>query len=93
MNNIKKLFKVKSNFQLVVVFTVFAITGSLSLIISKYIQDLLFTENYIIFFIIIIIIYQVLLIIIGSIFGEFEYFWKMEKKLISRLRFNKKNNF
>ena len=29
-------------------------------------------------------VYQVLLIVIGSIFGEFKYFWRIEKKMLGR---------
>jgi len=35
--------------------------------------------------IIIFPIYQILLIFIGSLFGEFKYFWKIEKKILIRL--------
>ena len=30
-------------------------------------------------------VYQILLIIIGSVFGEFKYFWRIEKKMLGRL--------
>ena len=29
-------------------------------------------------------LYQILLIIVGTIFGEFKYFWEMEKKILRR---------
>jgi len=32
------------------------------------------------------------LIIIGTLFGEFDYFWEMEKKIISRFKFKKNIN-
>ena len=35
---------------------------------------------------VIIPVYQILLIVIGSVFGEFSYFWEMEKKMFSRFR-------
>ncbi len=92
MDRIKKIFKVTSTYQLVIVFVVFGITGSLSLVISEYISILLHVDNIIMSIISVLIVYQVLLIIIGTLFGEFDYFWEMEKKIISRFKFKKNIN-
>ena len=92
MERIKKIFKVTSTYQLIIVFIVFGITGSLSLVVSEYLSDLLHLDNIILSIIFILIVYQVLLIIIGTLFGEFDYFWKMEKKIISRFKFKKNIN-
>ena len=91
MDKLKNLFRVSSTYQLVVVFIVFGITGSLSLVISAYISDFFNLDNIILSIITVLVIYQVLLIIIGTLFGEFDYFWEMEKKIISRFKFKKKN--
>ena len=87
------LFKVKSLKQLVIVFLVFSITGSLSVVLGEPIINFFFEdgiENNLYFWIIRIIIifplYQILLIIIGTIFGEFKYFWRIEKKILTRLK-------
>ena len=90
MENLKKIFKVSSTYQLIVVFVVFGITGSFSLFISDYILEILNLSNFIISIFTILVIYQILLIIIGTLFGEFDYFWEMEKKIISRFKFKKK---
>ena len=92
MERIKKIFKVTSTYQLIIVFIVFGITGSLSLVVSEYLSGLLHLDNIILSIIFILIVYQVLLIIIGTLFGEFDYFWEMEKKIISRFKFKKKIN-
>ena len=34
-------------------------------------------------------IYQVLIVIIGAMFGQFNFFWTLEKKMLSRLGFKK----
>jgi uncharacterized membrane protein YwzB len=47
MEKLKKAFKVKSSYQLVVVFIVFGITGSLSLFVSDYILDFLNLDSFI----------------------------------------------
>ena len=88
MEKLKKTFKVSSTYQLVVVFIVFGITGSLSLYISDYVLDILELENLIISIFMVLITYQILLIIIGTLFGEFKYFWAMEKKILSRFKIN-----
>ena len=92
MDRLKKIFKVTSTYQLVIVFVVFGITGSLSLVISEYISIFLHLDNIIMSIISILLVYQVLLIIIGTLFGEFDYFWEMEKKIISRFKFKKNIN-
>lgn len=88
MEKLKKIFKVSSTYQLIVVFIVFGITGSLSLFISDYILTILELKNMIISIFMVLITYQILLIIIGTIFGEFKYFWEMEKKILSRFKIN-----
>lgn len=92
MDKLKNLFRVSSTYQLVVVFIVFGITGSLSLVISEYISGFFHLDNIILSIIFVLVIYQVLLIIIGTLFGEFDYFWEMEKKIISRFKFKKNIN-
>ena len=45
MDKLKNLFRVSSTYQLIVVFIVFGITGSLSLVISAYISDFFNLDN------------------------------------------------
>ena len=92
MEKLKNLFRVSSTYQLIVVFIVFGITGSLSLVLSEYISGLFNFDSIILSIVFVIVIYQVLLIIIGTLFGEFDYFWEMEKKIISRFKFKKNIN-
>ena len=79
---------------LLIIFIVFGLSGSFSVWISSPIlaaldlKDLL--DNYplyILFRVLIIIpIYQLILIVIATLFGEFEYFWKFEKKILKRIK-------
>ena len=92
-NKIFKMFKVDNYVRLSVIFLVFGITGSLSVYLGKYISISIFSEKFIqsdLFWIIRLLmifpLYQFLLIIIGSIFGEFKYFWEIEKKILLRLK-------
>ena len=87
-------FKANSIRHLFIIFIIFAISGSGSLFISSPILVVLGLDKLITFYplyifvriILIIPIYQFILIIIASLFGEFDYFWKFEKKFLQRLR-------
>ena len=76
------------------VFLVFSISGSLSVFISDPFLNLLKYEQYIsnelikivIRILIIFPIYQLVLIIIGSLFGEFNYFWNFQKRFIKKFK-------
>ena len=82
-NKILKLFKVESLLRLSIIFIVFAITGSLSVVIGEYVVQFFFSDEvggvfyWIMRILIIFPLYQILLIIVGTIFGEFRYFWSM----------------
>ena len=93
-----KHMKIDSFFQFVLVMVVFAITGSLSLIVTVLLFEIfnLNVDSFspLVFWplriVIIFFVYQVLLIIIAIPFGQFRYFWQFEKKILSRfgLKFN-----
>ena len=97
MKRLKYKFGITSNVQLIIICIVFSITGSLALWIAKPILDLLGANAttmslwlYIPIRILILFpIYQILIIVIGTLFGEFKFFWKFEKKMLVRLGFKK----
>ena len=93
MNRLKEKWGVSSNFQLTIIFIVFAITGSTAAFLSKPFTNLvgINKENlgwmYMpIRLLAIFPIYQVLLVIIGAIFGQFSFFWNFEKKMLYRMK-------
>jgi len=94
IQNLIKKFNAKSKVHLLIIFFVFGLSGSFSLWISSPIISALDLKNilnnyplYILVRILIIIpIYQLILIVIASIFGEFKYFWKFEKKFLKRIK-------
>jgi manganese efflux pump family protein len=94
MEKLKLRWQIDSNFQLLIIFFVFAITGSTATYLSQPITDLLgITKSnlgslmYWPFRILIIFpVYQVLLICYGFIFGQFKFFWKFERKMLNNLR-------
>lgn len=83
---------VNARWELIRIFIVFAITGSSSVLVGRPIikwlgitQDNLHPLLYWILFITIsLFFYQVLLVVIGWIFGQFQFFWNFEKKMIRR---------
>ena len=90
----QKIFKTNSTYQLVVVFLVFAISGSLSVFVSEPVLDFLNYKEFIssnIFQIIIRIliifpIYQIILLAVATVFGEFKYFWNFEKRFWKKFK-------
>lgn len=88
-NKLKKRWKITSNTQLILILIVFSITGTLSAKLAKPLCQHfgITTETYhpilywIIRLLIILPVYQVLLIVIGSLFGQFRFFWNFEKKM------------
>ncbi len=100
LKKIKNKWGIKSNFQFLIIFIVFGITGSSSVVLGKPILDFfsispnLFSEipfgnllYFILRLIIIFPLYQVLLIIFGAIFFQFSFFWELEKKILRKMGF------
>ncbi|MGG7035863.1 MAG: DUF6787 family protein [Flavobacterium sp.] len=92
MKNLKKRWGITSNFQFAIIFIVFAITGSASAWLSKpFCIWLGITKDDLGFWftpvrlLLIFPIYQVLLVFIGFLFGQFQFFWNIVKKMLSRL--------
>ena len=87
-----KIFRVENISQLTIVFIVFGITGSLSVVVGKYFlififgEDLVNNDFYWLFRLILIFpVYQILLIIVGTLFGQFKYFWEIEKRILVKM--------
>ncbi len=91
-NKLLKIFRVENIYQLTIVFIVFGITGSLSVVVGKFFLIFIFGEDlvnnefyWLLRLILIFPVYQVLLIIIGTLFGQFRYFWEIEKKILIKM--------
>ncbi len=101
-NRLKDKWAVESNLQLIIIFVVFAITGSSSVKIAKPLLELMGVEitvfedifmgsilYWILRVVIVFPIYQILLLFFGTIFFQFKFFWKFEKKFLSRMGFKR----
>ena len=86
------MLKVETNLQFVVVFFVFSITGMGAVFIARpmmgwvgidyeQMHGLIFWPIRILFM---TIAYQIMLVIFGTLFGEREYFWRVEKRMLKR---------
>ena len=95
MKRLKEKWGITSNFQLLIIFFVFSVTGSLSLWIATPLLDFIGLDKatlspwifWPIRILIIFPIYQILILIIGALFGQLRFFWKFEKKMLTRLGF------
>jgi len=94
INKLKKIFKATSNWNLFIIFLVFGISGSLSVIVSEPIIKLFKIKElidnstlYLIMRILIIFpVYQIVLLFVGSLLGQYKYFLAFEKKMLIRLK-------
>ena len=95
MNKLKEKWGITSNFQIIIILFVFSVTGSLSLLVAKPLLDFIGLDKatlspwifWPIRILIIFPIYQILIVIIGALFGQFQFFWNFENKILARLGF------
>ena len=94
MNKLKHRWNITSNWQLIIIFVVFAITGSSAAYLSKPITNYigLTKESFSLWIywpiriLILFPIYQIMLVLFGAIFGQFKFFWEFEKKMLDRMK-------
>lgn len=92
-DKLKTKWNIESDWQMAIIFIVFAITGSSSVKVAKPVLDFLniHPENLNPFIywplriLIILPFYQVLLVLFGTLFGQFRFFWEFEKKMLNRM--------
>jgi len=89
---LKEKWEITSNFQFFLIMLVFAVTGSLSLVIADLLMPLIIGSSEIgsllktiIRVIFIFPIYQLIILFIAFCFGQFKFFWKFEKKMLRRI--------
>ena len=94
---LKSKWGITSNFQFLIINLVFAISGFSSLLISRPLLNLFGINNdsldwylyYPLRILIIFIAYQFTLLIVAFLFGQFDFFWKQEKKILKRIGFGR----
>lgn len=93
MKKLKQRWGIASNFQLVVIFIVFAINGSLSAKISYFFMNLMgiTSQNlpwylyYLILIVLVMPLYPFLLIAVGFLFGQFQFFFNFSTKMLKSM--------
>ncbi|PCE63990.1 DUF6787 family protein [Sediminicola luteus] len=93
MEKLMQRWGLNSKWQVIVVLIVFSVTGYSSLLLAKPLMDLIGlpqeTTNPWIYrplrLLLVFPIYQVLIVAYGWLFGQFEFFWNFEKKMLKRL--------
>lgn len=93
MEKLKQRWGIKHNWEIIVILIVFSITGSSAMKIAAPITEFIGlareTTNPFIFWpvriLLIFPIYQILLVVFGWLFGQFTFFWNMEKKMLKRI--------
>lgn len=96
LQKFKNKWNIKSNFQLIIIFAVFSVTGSAALVVRKFVFHIIGIQPETTLFIkvplyILVLFpsYQILLLIIGTLVGQFRFFYAFQKKSLSFLNFRK----
>lgn len=93
MEKLKKRWGIDSNFQIVIIFIVFAVTGSVAAKLAAPVTEFIGLDRettnawlyWLVRILLIFPIYQFLLVAFGWLFGQFDFFWNFEKKMLNRL--------
>jgi hypothetical protein len=97
INKLEKKWIVNQRWELIRIFLIFALTGSSSVFVGRPFIKLLGVSKdnlhisvyYTLFIVISLIFYQILLLLWGWILGQFDFFWRFEKKMLKRLGLKK----
>lgn len=92
-------WNIKSNWQLTIIFIVFSVTGSAAMIVRKFVFEWIgiTSETSLwlkipLYILILIPAYQILLIVVGTVFGQYRFFYEFQKKSIGRFYRKKKKD-
>jgi hypothetical protein len=91
-DQLKKRWNVQSGWDVAVILVVFACTGFSVMYAKRLLYAWIGLTNQspfwlrgLVFLIIILPLYQVLLLMWGWLFGKFDFFWKFEQRMFSRI--------
>lgn len=97
MEKLKQRWGIKSNFDIILIFIAFSVNGSFATFIAKPLTNFIGldaeTTNPFLFWpvriILVFAVYQTTLPLVGFVFGQFQFFWNMEKKMLKRMGFKR----
>jgi manganese efflux pump family protein len=88
---LKQRWGITSYWQIAVIFIVFGVTGSSSVKVAGPVLEICGIDESMsgwiywpLRILLVFPVYQVLLILFGWLFGQFDFFWNFEKKMLSR---------
>ena len=92
MGFLKRILKVDTNLQVVVVFIVFTVTGLGAVYVARPCMELVGIQRadmhglvfWPIRIVFMTIAYQIMLVIFGTLAGQRAYFWQVEKRMLRR---------
>jgi hypothetical protein len=94
---LKKRWNIDTNFQVIIILIVFAITGSTTVYVKQFIFDLIGISTTTpllikipLYVVVILPVYNLLLLAYGFLFGQFQFFKNFIIKFFGRFRFSKK---
>ncbi|TAI48707.1 DUF6787 family protein [Flagellimonas allohymeniacidonis] len=90
---LKNKWVVTYRWEMIAIFIVFAVTGSISAKLAQPVTEMIGLQKetvsgwlyWPVRILIILPIYQLLLILFGWLFGQFQFFWNFEKKMLKRM--------
>jgi hypothetical protein len=92
LQRLQRRWQLKDLKQVIIVLTVFACTGTTAMFLKKPIfafleigESTTWWVKTLVWCITILPIYNVLLLVYGFIFGQFDFFWKFEKRFFGRM--------
>jgi uncharacterized membrane protein YfcA len=91
IDKLKERWKLNNTYQVIIVLVVFACTGFSVMFLKAPILTWLSgspvqtTAGTILYYILVLPLYNVLLLAFGFVFGQFDFFWRFEKRFFSRI--------
>ena len=93
MEKLKKRWGITSNYQLAIIFIVFAINGSLSARISGFAMNYFGINNenthwifyYLLLILLVLPLYPLLLMLFGYLFGQSKFFFPFSKRMLKSM--------
>lgn len=88
IERLRKRWKLKDAWQVIIVLIVFACTGFTIMFLKKPILKLLGADSNtsasVAYYLLILPVYNIILLVYGFVFGQFRFFWEFEKRFLRR---------
>lgn len=99
LQKLESRWGVKGWVQILIILVVFAVTGSSSVYVGRWVMSVLGMTSdmtwyiwYPVRILVVFFAYQLLLLMYAFLFGQFKFFWNFEKKMLSRFGIKIKDN-